>query len=175
MEDIVRNIRDGDSQAFEQLYLDLREPFVAWSIKSFACSRDEALEFYQTTVLIFYDNIIQGKLLKLTSSVKTYLFAIGKNKWREYLRAKQRVLSTHGFDHLDLVVEEDVDHQTEKLAKVLASGLNKLGDPCRSLLEAFYYQSLKLEEIVRRFGYKNKNAAKTVKYKCIQRLKRLVA
>jgi RNA polymerase sigma-70 factor (ECF subfamily) len=173
LDNIISRIREGDSNALEEIYEELREPFIAWSIKNYQSTRDQAIEFYQTAILIFYDNIVQGKLMELTGSVKTYLFAIGKNKWREYFRERLKSAPESAIDPLDFVMEISEDEANPELL-LLQRALENLGNPCRTLLEAFYYQSLKLDEIVIRFGYKNKDAAKTVKYKCIQRLKRLV-
>ncbi|MCB0687462.1 MAG: sigma-70 family RNA polymerase sigma factor, partial [Saprospiraceae bacterium] len=149
-----------------------RESFITWSIKNYDGSRDDAVEFYQIAILIFYDNIQLGKLTVLNSSIKSYLFAIGKNKWREYFRHKSRFSSEGLIDLMTRLTEEREDEETASDILILKKELESLGSPCRELLEAFYYEGLSLEEIVVRFGYKNKDAAKTAKYKCLQRLKR---
>lgn len=172
MDNIIARIRDGDGQALEDIYCQYREPFIAWSLKNYDGTRDHAIEFYQMAILIFYDNIMMGKLTELTGSVKSYLFAIGKNKWREYFRERQRIAMGDAVDLTRLVMEEgnEPDEQVELISK----SLEVLGEPGRILLEAFYYQSLKLEEIVSILGYKNKDAAKTAKYKYLKRLRRIV-
>lgn len=172
MDNIIARIRSGDTRALEEVYLEFREPFVAWCIKNFASTRDQAVEFYQMSILILYDNICQGKLTELTVSVKSYLFAIGKNKWREYNREKQRTASGMNLELIQMVTEESIDD--EKYHDLLQKGLTNMGESGRKILEAFYFQSLKLEEIVIRFGYKNKDAAKTAKYKSLQRLIRII-
>jgi RNA polymerase sigma-70 factor (ECF subfamily) len=173
LDNIIARIREGDGQAFEEIYTELREPFIAWSLKNYEGTRDHAVEFYQMAILIFYDNIQQGKLTELHSSVKSYLFAIGKNKWREYYREKQRAAPGSAIDLTHLIVEASSEEYDIDL-QLIKEGLAGLGEPCRQLLEAFYYQGMNLDEIVLRFGYKNKDAAKTAKYKCLQRLKRSI-
>ena len=51
--------------------------------------------------------------------------------------------------------------------------LEKLGDPCKSMLELYYYNKMSMEEITITLNYKNANTAKNLKYKCMNRLKRL--
>ena len=51
--------------------------------------------------------------------------------------------------------------------------MGSLGEPCKSLLEAFYMQKKGMQEIAGIFGYTNAENAKTQKYKCLMRLKKL--
>lgn len=48
-----------------------------------------------------------------------------------------------------------------------------LGEPCKSLLEAFYLEKKNMQEIATIFGYTNAENAKTQKYKCLIRLKKI--
>ena len=169
----IDRIRTGDQTVLEEIYREYREPFTAWLKKNYHCTHDEALEFYQTSVLICYDNIKCGKLGHLSTTLKTYLFAIGKNKWHEYRRYKQRLQHTPTFDHLELLETPD-EVGSAHLVLELRKALITLGDPCRRLLEALYFEKLKLDEIVHSMSYKNKDTSKNVKYKCIQRLRRIM-
>ena len=49
----------------------------------------------------------------------------------------------------------------------------KIGEPCKSLLEAFYINKKQMQEIAHEFKYTNADNAKTQKYKCLVRLKKL--
>jgi DNA-directed RNA polymerase specialized sigma subunit len=55
----------------------------------------------------------------------------------------------------------------------MESALSKLGEPCKSLIEAYYFQKKNMQEIAANFGYTNADNAKTQKYKCLMRLKKL--
>lgn len=46
-------------------------------------------------------------------------------------------------------------------------------EPCRSLLFAFYVQNKSMEELAEEMNYKNADTVKNVKYKCLQRLRKL--
>jgi hypothetical protein len=48
-----------------------------------------------------------------------------------------------------------------------------LGEPCRSLIDAFYLQKKSMTDIASFFGYTNADNAKNQKYKCLMRLKKL--
>jgi len=55
----------------------------------------------------------------------------------------------------------------------MEKSLKNLGEPCKSLLEAYYHQKKNMVEIAASFGYTNADNAKNQKYKCLMRLKKL--
>ena len=70
--------------------------------------------------------------------------------------------------------EEEDDEEFKALVRVMYDALQKIGDPCKMLLEKFYFEGLKLDELLGIMKYANKDTLKTKKYKCIQRLKKLM-
>jgi len=72
-------------------------------------------------------------------------------------------------------VEEELEAH-ERLNEefgLMEKGLASLGEPCKSLLEAYYLQKRSMNEIAMAFGYTNADNAKTQKYKCLMRLKKI--
>ena len=51
--------------------------------------------------------------------------------------------------------------------------LDEIGEPCKTLLKDFYIKNLSMKDIQEKFGYTNTDNAKTQKYKCLQRLKKI--
>jgi len=51
--------------------------------------------------------------------------------------------------------------------------LDQVGEPCRTLLKDFYHNNKSMQEIATEFGYTNPDNAKTQKYKCLVRLRKL--
>ena len=177
-QDMIQSVRAGDQKTLAQIYQKHREEFIQWLVKNYQCELDVAKDIYQVSVVIFYDNIVSGKLEQLSSSVKSYLFAIGKNKMREYLRQRQKVnFQTDSllFDTLEYNDETGELQELEKTYEAIENALKQLGEPCKSLLEAFYYYRLGMEAICEQLGYNNPNSAKTAKYKCLGRLRKRVA
>ena len=56
---------------------------------------------------------------------------------------------------------------------MMDSAMKSLGEPCKSLLEAYYINKKHMVEIAEEFGYTNADNAKNQKYKCLMRLKKL--
>ena len=72
-------------------------------------------------------------------------------------------------------VDEDLEFHEKKQQdfSLMDSAMAKIGEPCKSLLEAYYIQKKPMQQIARDFGYTNADNAKTQKYKCLVRLKKL--
>ncbi|MEI9918400.1 MAG: sigma-70 family RNA polymerase sigma factor [Bacteroidota bacterium] len=157
-------------EALADLYMKHRDEFLAWAANHYKLERDVALDIYQASILALYENAASGKLTELTSTVKTYLFAIGKNKIRQTFQSRQKVQSLdEDFD----ILEENEEIADPALLKLAISCLSELGEPCRSLLEQFYYHGGTMAYIANKFGYKNEDAVKSQKYKCVIRLRKL--
>ncbi len=116
---------------------------------------------------------MQGKITSLSCSIKTYLYAVAKNKWRE----AQRAAAKHSTLTVASAARQRQDTadvaEEEKLQRVLFH-LTRLRDTSRKILHLYYYQRRSISEITEIMGYKNDSTTKNMKYKSIQRLKRLI-
>lgn len=170
-QEIIQAIKNGSDEPVKTIYLRYREEFVNWLTNQYACDRENALEIFQLSVVIFYDNLIMGKLKSLTSSLKSYLFAIGKNKAKELQRRQNRF----GFELKEELIEQIQEEEPQEIVKqsdiiMMQKSLNKLGDACKQVLQLFYYQNFSMQEISIKMNYKNTGTAKNMKYKCLKRL-----
>ena len=172
-QEAIKKIKGGKSQILDHLYLAYRGEFLNWVKREFECSHEDSLDYYQTSIVILYENILNGKLDKLGSSIKTYLFAIGKNKAREGNRKKKR-LGKH-ISEMDIeIIDEEFDWEAhEKLMQTIGQSLDKLGEPCKSILTNYYYKKMSMQEIASSLDYKNTATVKNMKYKCLVRLRKL--
>lgn len=144
-----------------------RIEFIQWLCGRLGCDQELAKDIYQQSILIFYENIQSGRLTLLTSQVKTYLFSIGRNKYYEAVREQKKS---------DDFKPEDIDDESlpEELLQKVETNLERLGEPCRSLLVEYYYHKRSMEQLVVMFDYKNADSAKNQKYKCLERLRKLM-
>ncbi len=154
-----------------KVYSMHRAGFIQWMVSKYACDADEARDIYQQVILTFYENIISEKLTKLTSSLKTYLFSIGKNKFLALARSRQKAGTLPSALPED---GPDEDKLSEDRLNLIERQLNALGEPCRSLLIRFYYHNQSVVKLSAQFGYKNVETTKNQKYKCLERLRRMV-
>ena len=169
--EIIEDIRSGSRERLAQVYKDHRISFIEWMCASQNIPVDEATEIYQQTILIFYENIVNGRLTELKSNIRTYLFAIGKNKVNELRRHQTRNSSFQDY-HANMA-DEGIEEKKKKEGMISLSRkcLELLGDPCRKLLELYYYHRKNMQQIAEEMGYKNENSTKNQKYKCLEKLR----
>jgi RNA polymerase sigma factor (sigma-70 family) len=67
---------------------------------------------------------------------------------------------------------EEYEHQHRQF-QLMQTALSQLGEPCKTIIEEFYLHNKSMQDICEQFGYTNADNAKTQKYKCLQRLKKL--
>jgi RNA polymerase sigma-70 factor (ECF subfamily) len=173
--ELIRLIAEGDQKTLKAVYGQHRSSFISWSIKNYNCSEFNAKEAYQYAFFIFYSKIRSGEIKYLSSSIRTYIYAVGKNHVLQEYRNNSK-LTFNINDQILGSENDDVEVKLEKEAKYnsIENGLKQLGDPCRTVLLMFYYGKADLNLIASKLGYRNTDTVKTLKYKCIQRLKKLV-
>lgn len=173
---LIEGIKNkGGEKELKEVYCLYRDDFILWAARNYSCTIEEAQDIFQHVVVLFYENIVSGKLTVITPKVKTYLFGIGKNKIMELLRKKNKNPAPESSDYFidsALLYDQHDDHYATEVSKV-TKYLNKIGDPCKAILVQFYYHNQSMAEISEKLAYKNSDTVKNLKYKCIQRLKKL--
>lgn len=173
---IIQKIRQGDQKELGKVYTLHKEEFCRWAMKQHQLTDNDSQEIYQLAMLIFYENIIQGKLEEIKTSIKSYIFQIGKYKIYDKNRKKSYTISPIDSFLLNLPQESGIEEKQLKEKQILKinEGMQILGEPCSVILEMFYYLNKSMEEIASAFNYKNTSTAKNQKYKCLKRLIKLV-
>ena len=135
---------------------------------------NDAEDIFQEAMIVLYQKSID-KEFQLNCQLKTYLYSVSKRLWLKKLQSIQR-FGIQADDVEDFIsVESDLQkHQQEQNQfSIMENAMEKIGEPCKSLLEAFYIHRKQMQEIANQFSYTNANNAKTQKYKCLVRLKKL--
>ncbi len=171
---LIHKIKDNGESEIEAIYRNYRGEFRSWALRNFNCTDEDIQDIYQQVIIILYENVLSGKLTHLNSQIKTYLFAIGKNKFYELMRAQKKHDTIPDFeisDRPDDLMREY--EEKEELLQMVEQSLSQLGDPCKRILEKFYYHQKSNHEIAGEMDYKNSDTVKNLKYKCLQRLKKI--
>ena len=171
--DIIKSIRNGDYKEVVIFYDRYKKDFVSWAVRKFPVTKDDALDIFQDTMIALLKNIRTGKIEKFDYSVKNYLYAIGKNLLLNKVKFEKRYdneIDESTFEKIAqqvLVFPDKADHNTRLIDQLL----NKLGEPCYTILKLFYYNNYSLESIAREIGSKRANVARSQKARCIKSLK----
>lgn len=177
-EQLIAQLKQRDRNALKTVYLDYKTEF--FKFMSRYNSDNRILEdIFQDAMIVLYENAQAGKLDALQSTVKTYLFGTGKFMLFKHFRDGKKEMPTEEayiFDRYERAVIEDVfeDEGLNQYQAKLVANFKKLGDKCREILELFYLQGMKLDEIMVEQGYENKDVVKSQKSRCLKSLKNLI-
>ena len=180
-EALVASVRSGDDRALERLYRQ-HYPMVAQLVRTNSGSDDEAKDIYQEAVIVFYEKAKQPEFV-LTCQVKTYLYAVSRRLWLKRLAERNRFATPFADTETwppegAAVAETPRDERwalgQEERYHSMEAALHQLGEPCRSLLEGFYLREQSMTDLMHEHGYANTDTAKTQKYKCLGRLRKLL-
>ena len=100
---------------------------------------------------------------------------MAKRIWLKRLNAKNKfgILTDDANVQSDEGDANERELELEQNFELMNQALLKIGEPCKSLLEAYYIDGKDMNQIAVLFGYTNSDNAKTQKYKCMLRLKKL--
>ena len=165
----------GDSKAINYIYKSTY-PTVEKMVFKMNGSTDDAYDVFQDAVTILYEKAKTNDL-QLSCKVSTYLISIAKHLWLKKLskKKKQQVSVLYDSFEENLSANEDISHflEFENNVSKLKSCFEQIGEPCKSVLNAFYIHNQSMTDIAQNFGYTNAENAKTQKYKCLNRIRKL--
>lgn len=165
-----RIARLSQEDEISQLYIMYREPFIAFAIKHFNYNKDAATDIYQDSFLAMYENIINGSFTHLSTSLKTYLFQIGKFKMLNKNRqSKNREEIDINNNRLNIELSYTEDQTT--INSITFEEVSALKEPCYSVLSLYYWERQSMKQIAHTLNYKNEQVAKNRKWLCLKKLK----
>ncbi|MBM1105702.1 sigma-70 family RNA polymerase sigma factor [Aurantibacter crassamenti] len=172
----LEDLRKGSDSVLKKVYEENREKFLNFA-KRYNLTEEENIDVYQDAYVIFYDNVMSGKVESFTSSISTYLFGIGKYLIFDQMRKNKKTVGNN-FD-LSRVGESDELVSTFEIEKpgltteqqLLRKYFETLGKKCQELLTLFYYRGLTIQEIMETGGYNSENVVKSQKSRCMKTLK----
>ena len=174
-DNIIKNIRAGDYKEVVAFYDRYKKDFVRWAIRKFPVAKDDALDIFQDTMIALLKNIKKGKIEKFDYSVKSYLYAIGRNLLLNKVKFEKRFDNEIDESAVEKIAQQVVvypdnaEHNTQLIDQLL----HKLGEPCYTILKLFYYHNYSLESVAREIGSKRANVARAQKARCLKSLKEM--
>ena len=137
-------------------------------------SPDDAKDIFQEAMIVLYEKARSGTF-ELNCQIKTYVYSVSRRLWLKRLQQLNRDSAPLGDIESIVPVEEEIEGHEQRNAEfeMMEKAINSLGEPCKSLLEAYYLQKQNMQVIAANFGYTNSDNAKNQKYKCLMRLKKI--
>lgn len=170
---LLKNLAKNDRHAVATIY---KEHFkmVQTLIINNNGTQDDAQDIFQEAMIVLYEKAKSGTF-ELNCQLKTYIYSVCRRLWLKKLQQQQRYYPELGGLAETVPVEDEMEAlgQLNNELHLMEKAMQHLGEPCRSLLEAFYLQKQNMTDIASHFGYTNADNAKNQKYKCLARLKKL--
>lgn len=178
-----RNVIRVKKTLFGRMIEEAREKVMLILVKNFGRLRYEDIEeVYSDGCLVLWNKMESDSLELGGEDLVKYFIRICKNIGSHYLRkVDDRFVSFEDFvcegssdeedgimamfDILDEVVISD-----EEKYKKLDNCWEKLKEVDRMILESYYWEGVKMDEIARRIGYKNADSVKSKKNKVLKKM-----
>jgi RNA polymerase sigma factor (sigma-70 family) len=171
---IIHEMRQGNEEVVKYLYSHLIM-VTSW-VKKNSGTEDDALDLFQEALIVFCKNVRSGKY-EYRAKISTYLFKICKNRWRKHL---ENMKGKNGGDLGSMNVEDDnstmleefdEEKSEQRLKDYVSKCLEKLGEPCKTILWRSIVDKIKMEEIAVELGYKDAHSVRQQKYRCLLRFR----
>lgn len=172
----LEELRKGSDKVLKQVYEEHRSKFLNFA-RRYSLSEEEIVDVYQDAYIIFYNNIMSGKIESFTSTIGTYLFGIGRNLIFDKMKKNKKMVRSE-YD-LAIVGEEDelvstLEIEEKSLTReqeLLQQYFGTLGKQCQELLTYFYYRGYTIQEIMIAENYNSENVVKAAKSRCMKTLR----
>ncbi len=170
---LLRGLSANHADAIETIYRDNYPAIKAFIIKNNGYP-DDARDIFQEAMIVLFEKSKSDSFV-LSCRLQTYLYSVCRRLWLKKLQKQNRFNPSVELIHEIVPVEDELVMHEKKEAdfKLMENALQKVGEPCKSLLQAFYIEKKSMPEIAQTFHYTNAENAKTQKYKCLVRLKKI--
>ena len=170
---LLKGLAQSDKASVEAIYSDNYAIIQSFILNNNG-SVDDARDIFQEAMVVLYEKS-RDTTFSLHCQIRTFVYSICRRLWLKRLQHLSK-FSTQVESLEEIVpVEEEVEEHEKKNTDFLLmeNAMGKIGEPCKSLLDAYYLQKKSMQDIAAEFGYTNADNAKTQKYKCLVRLKKL--
>jgi RNA polymerase sigma factor (sigma-70 family) len=167
---------DTQDDAIRYLYREHYSKVLVY-IKQNGGSNEDAEDLFQDAVINFIRILKEGKFRGECSS-GTFLYSLARHAWLNEFKRRNRArireekfgkgMETIELDSSQKLVTNEVKMQLQQL-------LENLGETCKKILMAFYYEELSMRDILTRLNYENEQVVRNKKYKCLKKLTEVLA
>jgi len=139
-------------------------------------SEQDAEDIFQEVVVSFIE-IVRANKFRGESSIKTFLYTLCRYAWLNELKKRNRaLLREEKYEESQGGENGDISHLlVEREAKGLVMAMiDRLGDVCKRILVAYYYDDYSMKEILPLVEFQNEQVLRNKKYKCLKNLEQML-
>ena len=154
-----------------KMYIKYREKTIGYIKKYYTINDDIIEDIYQDVFLVLCEKERKGELA-ITVSFDTYIISICKNIAKNYLRDKKTIIESSSIEEIIDATIQDITFPNYQISLNIL--IVELGEPCKSILNSFYYENKNMDEIAKMMNYKTEQVAKNRKHSCMNELKNVI-
>jgi len=161
------------SEIVKSIYKN-RRSITSWVLRN-SGSKQDSEDVLQEAIIVFLRLYSEGKVSDISNPMPLVML-IAKRYWLGKLRNKKSHIELQENDQFH-EMDSDIDAliEKEKRIKDAQVALSDIGEQCRKLLKLFYFDAKRLDEIAKVLGFRNEHVARSMKYKCLEKLRTLVS
>ena len=177
--ELIQSLSSGNMAVLDQLYDLYRDDFVRWAGNRFQVKgRDDLLDAWQDTMIMFYEQVRDKRLVNLTCEMKTYLFLIGYRRLLKMHKKMERIDLVDEFDaniNIDQSINVlDNEEMIEEQQNTLKAAISELPEKSRQILILRFMEGKTIPQIMQEMGYTSENAVSVTLSRGLKKLKELI-
>jgi RNA polymerase sigma factor (sigma-70 family) len=166
---IVEALKMNSNRVFNDIYHNCF-PSINYMILSNSGTSHDAEDVFQDAMMLIIQKARNNEL-KLTCSIKTYLYAVCHNMWQSQLGRKSK--EVHFSGNIEIADDPDPDQRLfeDRLYEIYRLNFARLSKKNQKILNMFLSR-FPMTMITQEMGYKNEKYAKVKKYLCKEQLRK---
>lgn len=174
IESLASNDRLKNNQVLKYIYGKYFKMIEQLILKN-SGTPEQAADIFQDGLIVLY-NKAKDPEFELKSALSTYLYAICRNLWLKKLRTKDREIALE--DSMLYIADEQASNVAELIrterGDIIADLIDKMGEDCKNILRYFYFEKLRMKEIMQKMNISSEAVAKNKKSNCMKTLRKKV-
>ena len=177
---LLKSLSEGNMAVLDQLYDDHRDDFLRWAGQRFqGINRDDLLDAWHDTMIMFYEQVRDQKLTNLTCETKTFLFTIGYRRLLRMHKKAERIDLVDVFDaniNMDQSINmSESEEMTEQQQSILKKAIGELPEKSRQILVMRFMDGKSIPQIMKEMKYASENAVSVTLSRGLKKLKELIS
>jgi RNA polymerase sigma factor (sigma-70 family) len=167
--EIIEGIKKRDNKVLTYIYEELF-PGISSYVTSHGGTTDDAKDVFQESIIVIFRQI-EEKGLNIKTGFENYLYGIARLIWLKFLRNKdihERNLQFLEDPEPEYYQAEDIVNDDFEL-RIFRKHFLEMGEECQKILK-LSTNDVSNSNIAEMLGYKNKQVARNIKYKCKDKL-----
>lgn len=163
------------NQPLAEIYKHYCEGVVIF-IRSNGGDEQDGYDIFQESILALVQAVKNGKF-RGESSIKTFIYAIAKNKWLSEIRSRQRRNKREDlYGNQEGAASNDVHYNIydREMNMAIEHIFKNIGDTCQKILRMFYYENSNIRDMMKAFDYENEQVLRNKKSLCLKKVKALL-